>query len=313
MRSSLPPLLVLLGPTAVGKTKYSIRLAQALDGQIISADSRLLYRGMDIGTAKPSASEQARVKHHLIDVADPDESWSLARYQRAALAAVAAVTDEGQIPLLVGGTGQYLAAVVEGWRPPPGPDHALRGELFAFADQHGSESLHRRLAEIDPRRAETLDHRNVRRVVRALEIYHLTGRPPSEQQWREPPPYRILRLGLERPREELYARIDTRLEAMLEQGLVDEVRGLLEAGIEPHAPALSAIGYRQIVEYLQGEHDLDSAMAEIRRASRRFVRHQTNWFQRGSPPVRWFRVEAGLEKELVSFVQGWLRGDVDPE
>jgi len=304
-------LIAVLGPTGVGKTEVAIRLASRLDGEIISADSRLLYRGMDIGTAKPTPDQLSSIAHHLIDVAEPDDSWSLGVFRAAALETITAVQARGRLPLLVGGTGQYVWAILEGWSPPPGAkDEGLRRELESFSATHGHAALHSRLAEIDPVSAARIDSRNVRRVVRALEIHRLTNQPPSRLRQRSETPFRSLKVVLSLPRGELYAQIDNRLERMVEQGLVDEVGGLLARGFSPDLPAMSAIGYRQIVAHLQGRMTLDEALAEIRRASRRLVRHQANWFKEDDPENHVFEARPGVEEGIVELIQRWLEEEI---
>ncbi len=291
----------------MGKTETAIRLAERLDGEIVSADSRLLYRGMDIGTAKPTSQQRARVPHHLIDVADPEKPWSLALYQQAGLQALRDIRARGRLPFLVGGTGQYVRAVVEGWSPPPRPpDDRLRRDLEAFAAEHGPEALHRRLAEVDPARAAEIDPRNVRRVVRALEIYALTGVPPSRLRRRQPPPLDPLWVGLTLPRPELYARIDERIERMLKARWLEEVRRLLARGLTPDSPAMSAIGYRQLARHLQGEISLEEAVREIRRATRQFVRRQANWFKADDPRIHWFEARPAVEDQIEALLRRWL-------
>jgi tRNA dimethylallyltransferase len=302
-----PPLVAILGPTAVGKTEIALRLAPRLDGEIISADSRLLYRGMDIGTAKPTPEQRAAVPHHLIDVTDPDQPWSLATFRAAALEAIACVQAAGHLPLLVGGTGQYVRGILEGWTPPPvSSDQALRRELEEFAATNGPAALHARLSEIDPEAAARIDPRNVRRVVRALEIHAITRRRPSEVRARLQPPFRSLKIVLSLPRPELYTRIDRRVQAMITDGLVEEVRGLLERGYSPELPAMSAIGYKQIVAHLAGRMTLDEAMGEIRRASRRLVRHQANWFKESDPENHVFQARPDVEEDILDLIRGWL-------
>ncbi len=306
----LPPVIALIGPTAVGKTALSLVLAEALNGEIVSADSRLFYRGMDIGTAKPTVEERMRVPHHLIDVADPDVSWSLARFCKAAFEAITQIHKRGRLPLIVGGTGQYITALLEGWDPPSQPaDDQVRLELQAFADEQGIQALHQRLAQVDPEMAKCIDARNVRRVIRALEIFESTGKLPSTLRRKQPPPFRILRIGLTLPRGELYARIDVRIDRMLKDGLVEEVQDLLEQGVPPDVPAMSAIGYRQIVEYLQGEITLEEAVQLIRRASRVFVRRQSNWFKADDPQIHWFESRPDVESAILDFVRRWLEQD----
>jgi len=288
-RPARPKLLVIVGPTAVGKTEMALHLAERFHGAIISADSRQIYRGMDIGTAKPTPAEQARVPHYLLDIIGPDEPFGLAGFQEMAYAAIADAHARHYIPMLVGGTGQYVRAVAEGWRiprVPPAPE--LRARLMAEAERAGPAALHRRLAEVDPEAASRIDPRNVRRVVRALEVYQLTGRPISQWQAKEPPPYDILQIGLEREREELYRRIDARVDAMMAAGFLEEVRQLLQAGYAPDLPAFSSLGYRELIEHLQGVITLEEAVARIKRETRRFVRQQANWFRRDDPSIHWF-------------------------
>lgn len=303
------PLVAIIGPTAVGKTGISIRLAERLGGEIVSADSRLLYRGMDIGTDKPSREDRSRVPHHLIDVTDPDQPWSLAIYRREAINAIDAIHQRGRLPMLVGGTGQYVTALLEGWIPPPkSGDPSLRQRLENYAKKHGSAALHKQLEEIDPTSAAKIDHRNVRRIVRALEIYHITGFPPSQQRSNQPPPYQDLRVGLTLPRPELYARIDTRIDAMLDAGLIAEVEELLERGYAPDLPAMSAIGYRQITDHLRGSISLDEVKSQIRKATRQFVRRQSNWFKQDDPRIHWFDVRDDVIDRVESLIRTWLKG-----
>jgi tRNA dimethylallyltransferase len=290
----LLPLIVIVGPTAVGKTALSLHLAEAIGGEIVSADSRQVYRGMDVGTAKATTAERGRVPHHLIDVVDPDEPLSLAQYQEMAYAAIDDILARGRVPFLVGGTGQYVMAVVEGWQVPRvPPDEDLRQELYRQAEEEGAEALHARLRVLDPKAARRIDPRNVRRVVRALEVCLNTGRRFSEQQRKSPPPYRILIVGLTLPRPQLYRRIDRRVEGMLEAGLEHEVRRLVAAGYGFDLPAMSGVGYGQFAPYLAGEATLADVIGEIQRATRRFVRHQGNWFSADDPRIHWFDASQG--------------------
>jgi tRNA dimethylallyltransferase len=288
------PLVGIVGPTATGKTALAVRLSEAVGGEIVSADSRQVYRGMDIGTAKATQEEQARAVHHLIDVVEPNETLGLSQFQELAYAAIAGITSRGRVPFLVGGTGQYALAVIEGWKVPRvPPDEALRGELYRQAEEEGAEALHARLRELDPVAADRIAARNVRRVVRALEVCLLTDRPISEQQGKSPPPYRILMLGLHLSRQQLYRRIDERVEAMIAAGLEDEVRRLVAAGHGFELPAMSGVGYGQFAPYLAEEAEvaavvtLDSVIREIKRATRRFVRQQSNWFRQGDARIHW--------------------------
>lgn len=300
-------LLVIVGPTAVGKTAVSLHLAHALGGEIVSADSRQIYRGMDIGTAKATPEERALVPHHLLDVVDPDQVLTLAEYQRLAYAAIADILARGRLPLLVGGTGQYVRAVTEGWRiPEVAPQRDLRAALEADAAAEGAEALHARLAALDPAAAARIDPRNVRRVIRALEVCLVTGRPITALQAKQPPPYRFVQLGVTRPRAELYARIDARVDRMLEAGLVDEVRRLAEAGYRWDLPAMTGLGYRQIGQYLRGEIALEDAIARIKRGTRRFVQQQYNWFRLHDPAIHWVDVSATSPDEILALVRRWL-------
>jgi tRNA dimethylallyltransferase len=302
-----PPLIVIIGPTAVGKTEISLQLAERLDGEIVSADSRLFYRHMDIGTAKPSAEEQACVPHHLIDVADPDQTWSLAMFQREAHIIISDIHNRVRLPFLVGGTGQYIRAVIEEWEiPEAAPDLRIRQALESWASEIGPDGLHQRLSVLDSTAAERIDPRNMRRTIRALEVILLTGKLFSAQKSRGPSRYRLLQLGLTRPRPELYARIDARIDAMLDDGFVDEVKGLLAAGYSPDLPSLSAIGYRQIIEYLQGEIDLEEAVMLMKRITRQFVRRQANWFKLDDPAIHWFPATPESVKAMVAAIRVFL-------
>ncbi len=302
------PLIIILGPTAVGKTEASLQLAERLDGEIISADSRLLYRGMDIGTAKPALEERQRVPHHLIDVADPDQVWSLAMYLAAVKSALRNIHERGRLPFMVGGTGQYVRAVVEGWQiPEVQPDPRLRTVLEAWAMEIGPEALYQRLVSIDPEAATRIEPQNLRRTVRALEVVLSTGQLFSTQREVEKPPYDVLMLGLTRPREELYERIDARIQNMFAEGLVEETRILLERGYSPDLPPLSAIGYRQVIQYLKGEIPMDDVVVQMKRITRRFVRHQANWFKEDDPNIEWFQVGTGSIDEMEVKIRNFLR------
>lgn len=283
-----PPLLAIVGPTAVGKTALAIAVARRIGGEIVSADSRQIYRHMDIGTAKPSAAERAAAPHHLIDIRDPDEAFSLATYQELAMATIAAITARGRIPLLVGGTGQYLAAVLEGWQiPRVAPQPALRASLEREAAAQGAAALHARLAAVDPLAAAQIAPSNVRRVVRALEVYLVTGQPISAQQTRQPPPYQIRTIWLTRPRAELYARADARVDAMLAAGLVEEVARLRAAGYGWELPSLSSLGYIQFRPSFEGTASLADCVARLKFDTHRFIRRQAAWFRRLPNLERW--------------------------
>ena len=283
------PLLVIVGPTAVGKSALSIRLAQDFEGEIVSADSRQIYRGLDIGADKPTLQQRALAPHHLLDVVDPDEVLSLAQFQELAYQAIDSIQARRRLPILVGGTGQWIWAMVEGWGVPRvPPDAGLRAKLAAEAARVGQAALHTQLAAVDPEAAQKIDPRNLRRVIRALEVYQVTGLPISQHQRKQAPPYRLLIIGLTRPRDELYRRIDQRIEQMMARGLLAEVQRLVEAGYSWQQPAMSGLGYRQIGQFLRGEVTLTEAVALIKKETRRFVRQQYNWFRLDDVRINWF-------------------------
>ncbi len=294
----------------MGKTEVSLQLAERLGGEIVSADSRLFYRGMDIGTAKPTAQETARVPHHLVDVADPDQPWSLALFQQAAAQSIDQVHARGRLPFLVGGTGQYIQAVIQAWElPAQAPDSTLRRALEEWVGQIGQDAIHARLALLDPSAAALIDPRNVRRTIRALEVILRSGRRFSDQRRRAVSPYTLFIAGLWRPREELYRRVDERIEAMFSAGLVAEVEALLAKGYSPDLPTLSAIGYRETIAYLRGEIDLEEAKTRIKRLTRRFVRHQGAWFREEDESIHWFRAGPEVAEEIEAKIRsgaGWI-------
>jgi len=292
-------MILIVGPTAVGKTEISIRLAERLNGEIVSADSRLFYRGMDIGTAKPMREEQARVPHHLIDIANPDEILSLAVFQQKAREVIADIHTRKKLPFLVGGTGQYVRAVTEGWTPPEvSPNERLRDELVKMKEERGIYWLYEKLNGLDPAAAEKIDARNYRRTIRALEVIMTTGRKFSEQRGQTDSPYHLVTIGLTRPRTELYERVDQRINTMFANGFIDEVKSLLAKGYSPTLPTISAIGYRECIRVVNGELNEEQAKAEIRRATRIFVRRQANWFKESDPNILWFRVQDGVVDEI---------------
>jgi tRNA dimethylallyltransferase len=306
MVTARPTLIVLLGPTASGKTDLALELAEAFGGEIVGADSRQVYRQMDIGSAKPTRAQQARAPHHLIDVVNPDEPFSLADYLRLTRAAIANVHARQRVPLLVGGTGQYITALVEGWNTPEAPpDPALRAELEAYAAEHGSAALFARLCAADPEAAAFVDARNVRRVIRALEVIAVTGQPFSAQRRRDPPLWRVLQFGLTLEREALYPRADRRIGQMMEAGFLDEVRGLLAQGYDRHLPSLSALGYRELCAHLLDGVPLDAAIEQTRFATHDFIRRQYTWFRGHNRDVRWLDA-TGAAEPMQQAVTAWL-------
>lgn len=299
-----PPLILIIGPTAVGKTELAIQLAERLAGEIISADSRLFYRGMDIGTAKPSLEERARVPHYLIDTVNPDETLSLAVFQQKAKEIIADIHARGKLPFLVGGTGQYVRAVTQGWTPPKvTADERLRSEL----EKNNHQWLHARLQLLDPESAAKIDARNVRRTIRALEVILTTGRKFSEQRGKSDSPYHLITIGLTRPRVELYERVDQRIDAMFANGLIEEVKGLLAHGYSPTLPSMSAIGYRECIRVANDEWSVEQAKVEMRRVTRIFVRRQGNWFKESDPQIKWFNPSQNGVEEIEEFIRNSLK------
>lgn len=277
--NDLPKLIVVTGPTAVGKTTLGVELGVRFDAEVVNADSRYLYRGFSIGTAKPTPEELRGVPHHLIDVLGPTEDFSLARYQELAYEAISVILDRGKLPLLVGGTPLYVNAAIEGWKIPKVPPHPeIRARLELEAAEFGTPALSARLAEVDPLAAEKCGP-NTRRIIRALEIYEVTGQPMSSLEGKGPRPYSTLEIGLTTSRERLHQLVDTRVDALLARGLVGEVRGLLDAGVPADAPAMSSIGYRQLLPYLAGEQSLAAATQQIKSDTHRYVRHQETWLR----------------------------------
>jgi len=289
---SKPRLLVLIGPTAVGKTKMSIEIAKAFDCEIISGDSMQVYRGMDIGTAKITKDEMEGVPHHLIDIHEPDYPYSVAEFQEQSQRLIAEITERGKLPFIVGGTGLYVESVCYGYRfSESGADEEFRKEQFRYADEYGAEALHRRLAEVDPESAERLHPNDLRRVVRALEVFHVTGIPLSSQlaPQKKESPYRLCLVGLTMDRQMLYNRIEERIDLMLKQGLVEEVAALMKKGFGPGLVAMQGLGYKEIVSYLQGECSYEEAVTLLKRDTRRFAKRQLSWF-RHMKDIEWVDV-----------------------
>lgn len=300
-------LVAIVGPTAVGKSALATRLAQAFDGEIVSADSRQVYRYMDIGTAKPSPEERALVPHHIIDVVDPDQDFTLALYHKMASSAIEDIQRRGRLALLVGGSGLYIKSITEGFSiPPVAPDAKLRHSLEQKVAREGHESLHNELKAIDPVAADGIDPRNVRRVIRALEVYHATGTPFSHQQ-QGTPAFDCLMIGLTTDRDGLYVMIDSRVDSMMQRGLVAEVEGLLERGYSLDLPAMSGLGYKQIGQYINGEMGLEEAVQRIKYDTHRFARHQYAWFRPVDGSIHWFDVkgEAGIYDSIQRLIAGY--------
>ncbi|AIQ59037.1 tRNA (adenosine(37)-N6)-dimethylallyltransferase MiaA [Paenibacillus borealis] len=281
--------LVLLGPTAVGKTRLSLELAEAFGAEIISGDSMQVYRGMDIGTAKISEGEMKGIPHHLIDIHDPGDAYSTAEFQEQGTRLIEEISRRGKLPFIVGGTGLYIESLCYGFRFSEAvADEAFRSEQDAYAEEHGAEALHARLAAVDPVSAERLHPNDRRRIIRALEIHYQTGVPLSEDlagQTKESP-YELCLIGLTMDRKKLYKRIEERIDQMLAEGLVAEVQGLLERGYGRSLVSMQGLGYKEIAAYLEGETTLEEAVVLLKRDTRRFAKRQLSWF-RHMKEIQW--------------------------
>ena len=283
-------ILAIVGPTATGKSELALRLAEAIGGEIVNADALQVYRGLDVGTAKPTAQERARVPHHLIDILEPQERYSAGEFARRARRVIAEIHQRGRWALVVGGSGFYVKALFEGLTPLPRAQPAIREVLRRRAETVGPEVLHAELAVLDPHTAARLAPGDRQRVVRALEVVYATGRPLSGWIASRPAPARplsALHVGLTLPRAILYDRIADRVVRMMERGWLAEVESLLNTGVEPTAPAFQAIGYRQLVRHVRGETPLEAAVGDAVVATRRFAKRQWTWFRR-EPQVTWF-------------------------
>jgi len=286
-----PPLIAIVGPTASGKSALALRIAGARGGEIVSSDSLQVYRGLDIGSAKATLAERREVRHHLIDVVDPDEAFSAAEYARRARAAVAEIAGRERLPILAGGTGLYLKALLEGLFDGPARDEGRRRRFERLAERFGDDRLHRLLRRLDPEAAARIPPADRLRIVRALEVYWVTGRPISEHHSAGSEPlrgHRIFLLGLDPDRESLRRVVERRTHSMLEGGLLDEVRALLEGGLSPTVHPLQAIGYRDAVAVVQGRTTREKAEQAIVTATMRLAKRQMTWF-RHQADVTWFK------------------------
>lgn len=300
-------LVAIIGPTAVGKSQLALHLGQTFPAEIVNADSRQVYRYMDIGTAKPSCSDRALVRHHLIDIINPDESFSLATYQKLANEAIEDIQLRHRLPLLVGGSGLYVWSVLEGLRiPRVAPDIKFRRNLEKKARKEGTLTLWRELQKIDPVAAAKIMPTNLRRVIRALEVWRATGQPFSHHWSKEALPYPLLVIGLTTSRGDLYSRIDSRVDDMIKQGLVDEVRNLTAKGYSLKLPSMSGIGYKQIGLFLQHKIDLPTAIQQIKYETHRFARHQHAWFRLDDARIHWLDISDNVRQEAIKLVSGFL-------
>jgi tRNA dimethylallyltransferase len=309
------PLLVLVGPTGVGKTVTALCLAERLSMEAVSADSRQVYRWMDIGTGKPTAEQRQRLPHHLIDIVDPDQGYDAARFRRDGLEAIAAVRSRGRLPLVVGGTGLYVRALLKGLRPAPPADPELRAALEAEAIRHGTERLHDRLGRIDPRTAARLHPRDRVRIVRALEVRlqaQVTAEPPrsSAGDWASAPAFRLLMVGLAQERGRLNRRLTERVRDMVARGMMDEVRALMDAGYDVDAPGMGSIGYRQLAAVARGRLGMEEALRLMTRDTTRYAKRQMTWFARDRE-VRWLDVdEAGGVGGAATQIARWAEEEL---
>lgn len=296
------PLVVIAGPTAVGKSEVAVELALRLNGEIISADSVQLYKFFNIGTAKLTPEEQKGVPHHLLDLLEPDESFSVADFQKLARQKIKEIQEKGEIPFLVGGTGLYIQAVIDPYNfPEMKGQEEIREKMRALWREGKGGELYRKLREVDPTAAARIHHNDFRRLSRALEVYYLTGKPISSYAHEEKhtaSPYHLVMVGLTRNRTELYKRIEKRVDRMFAGGLIQEVQSLLERGYDPGLKPFQTLGYKQVVDYLRGVYDLETAIKEAKKATRNYAKRQLTWFRRDSR-IRWFLLQEGVDYQKV--------------
>jgi len=302
--------LFIVGPTAVGKTSLAVSLARRFGGEIINADSRQVYRYMDIGTAKPAPEEQSQVPHHLLDLLDPNQDFGLGSFLSLARGIIREIHDRGGLPIVAGGTGQYIWALLEGWQVPKvPPDPEFRKAKEIEAEQYGAMALHQKLQQVDPQRAAQLDPRNVRRVIRALEIYQSGQRGLSGSPRQAGPMADVLVIGLNLDRRDLYRRIDDRIDRMLDAGLVEEVRSIAALGYPTGIGPLSSPGYRELGQFLSGEIALDEAVQRTKYQTHRLARRQNTWFKRNDSRIRWLEADSpDLEERAAGLVESFLSG-----
>jgi tRNA dimethylallyltransferase len=288
----------------------AVYLAQKFNGEIINADSRQVYRYMDIGTAKPSVEDMATVPHHLFNIIDPDDDFSLAQYQEIAYKCIRDIQKRNRVPFLVGGSGQYVRAILEGWEIPRiPPDPEFRKNLESMAAENGGDVLYQRLQELDPAAALKIDKRNIRRVIRALEVRQNVDVPKSITQRKRPPAFKTLIIGLTAERSSLYQRVDSRVEEMIKQGFVGEVEKLLRIGYNFDLSSMNSIGYNQIGMLLRKEVDLEEASRQMKVDNHRFIRHQYAWFRLKDARIKWFDIENDIKPELMLLLANFLDGN----
>lgn len=307
-----PPLVVIVGPTAVGKTAVSIKLAKRVGGEIISGDSMQVYRGMNIGTAKLTEQDKEGIPHYMIDILEPDEEFSVAQFQEKVTGYITEILARGKLPILVGGTGLYVRSVIDHYDfSPVGIDNDYRQQLLKQAESNGNDFIHKKLQEVDPEAARRLHPNDIRRIIRALEVYRQTGRSINTFQYNEktlPPKYHLGYFGLIMDRSSLYRRIEQRVDKMLEDGLAAEVKGLLECGCNPELISMQGLGYKEIIGYLQGLYSLDEAAELLKRNTRRFAKRQMTWFRRDNR-IKWLTVENYQStSEIANEIAGQIEG-----
>lgn len=314
MTNDKPKICILVGPTGIGKTDISIQLAKALNGEIISADSAQVYKHMDIGTAKADKEEMQEIKHYMIDEVNPDQSFSVAQFRDRAEAYIKEVSKKGKLPIIVGGTGLYINSLLNNLEFTQSiGDEAFRQEMQNIADEKGNEYLHNMLKDIDPESYNRLHPNDTRRVIRALEVYRFTGKTISyfqEESKKAPEKYEYAFIGLTMDRQRLYDRINRRVDIMLEKGLIDEVRKLLNMGYDRNLVSMQALGYKEIVQYLMGEITLDEAVFILKRDSRHYAKRQLTWFRRDER-IKWFNIDQCPDRTiLVKNITNYIAGKI---
>lgn len=311
MKKDKKLLLVIVGPTAVGKTEIAIEVAKKIDGEIISADSMQIYRYMNIGTAKPTEEEKKGIPHHLIDIVNPDQEFTVADYKYLAEKAIEEITKRKKIPLLSGGTGLYINAVCYNYSFSDfHKDEELRRELNLLAEKNGNEYLYNILKEVDPKSAEKIHKNNRKRMIRALEVYYRTGKPFSffeKENEKKESPYDLIIFGLTRPREELYERINNRVLKMIEQGLIEEVKNLLKMGYSKELNSMKGLGYKEIIEYLEGKASLEEAIYKIQRDTRHYAKRQYTWFKKNKDII-WLDVSKEGKEKIIQYIVFTVEG-----
>ena len=306
--SSKPTLIVIVGPTAVGKSSLALHLASRFSGEVVNSDSRHVYRGLEIGTAAPSRERCSHIPHHLYGIVDPGDGFNIAQYIPLASRTIQGVHERGNLPILVGGTGQYVNGLVQGWTTPKVPPNPiLREQLVAKLADDGIAALIRHLKELDPLAASRVDMQNPRRIIRAIEVREATGSTPVVVQ-RQIPPYNSFFVGLTTSsRTELHQRIDERVDQMIGDGWIPEVRTLIDQGYSQDLPALSSMGYRELIQYVIGELPLEEAVRLIKVAHHRLARNQYTWFKATDSRINWFVIGEGCQSEAEVALHEWLK------